>query len=438
MLVKRIQLGLLHTAVAMTLVPINSTLNRVMIKELALSATLVAILASLPYLFSPIQVMIGSFSDRYPILGYRRTPYIILGLLLCVGGVILAPQTAFLLATNFWMGLVLSVLTFGAWGMGYNFAAVSYLSLASELSGEKGRSRTISVMFFIMIIGIILTAVGLSRMLETYSPGILESAFFVVALVALLMGVLGIIGLEPRIKSKDAAADQTEERIGFVSQLRFVFSNRQVGLFFIYLVLMLTAILGQDILLEPYAAEAFDMSVQETTRITALWGVCFLISLAASGASERIVSKRTVARIGAWGAIFAFILIAVGGVIASQSVFYIGVILLGLATGMATVSNLSLMLDMTVVGKIGMFIGAWGVANAMSRLIGSVMSGVIRDVVTQVTQNSVGGYVIVFVIEALMLAVSLILLNRIDVNLFRRRAEENRSLVERAAMAHEA
>ena len=56
---KRVQIGLIHMAVAMTLVPINSTLNRVMIKDLAISATLVALLASLPYLFSPVQVAIG-------------------------------------------------------------------------------------------------------------------------------------------------------------------------------------------------------------------------------------------------------------------------------------------------------------------------------------------------------------------------------------------
>jgi len=87
---KRIQLGLIHVAVAMTLVPINSTLNRVMIKELAISATLVALLASLPYLFSPIQVAIGSFSDRHPVFGYRRSPYILVGLLLCVLGVTIA------------------------------------------------------------------------------------------------------------------------------------------------------------------------------------------------------------------------------------------------------------------------------------------------------------------------------------------------------------
>ena len=60
MFLKRFQLGLIHVAVAMTLVPINSTLNRVMIKELAISATLVAILASLPYLFSPISKATGT------------------------------------------------------------------------------------------------------------------------------------------------------------------------------------------------------------------------------------------------------------------------------------------------------------------------------------------------------------------------------------------
>jgi BCD family chlorophyll transporter-like MFS transporter len=51
MFFKRVQLGLIHVAVAMTLVPINSTLNRVMIKELAISAALVAFLASLPFYF---------------------------------------------------------------------------------------------------------------------------------------------------------------------------------------------------------------------------------------------------------------------------------------------------------------------------------------------------------------------------------------------------
>ncbi|HCK67484.1 MAG TPA: MFS transporter, partial [Anaerolineae bacterium] len=87
MFIKRLQIALIHTAVAMTLVPINSTLNRVMIFDLGISKTLFTLLAIFPYLLAPIQVAIGSFSDRNPIFGYRRTPYILVGLILCVIGV---------------------------------------------------------------------------------------------------------------------------------------------------------------------------------------------------------------------------------------------------------------------------------------------------------------------------------------------------------------
>src|ERR1043166_7539276 len=207
MFLKRFQLGLIHVAVAMALVPINSTLNRVMIKELSISATLVAILASLPYLFSPIQVAIGSYSDRHPIFGFRRTPYILVGLILCVLGVIISPQVAFLIAKNFLFGLLMGLLAFGAWGMGYNLSAVSYLSLASELSGEKGRGKTIATMWFMMILSIIFTAIWLGNMVDPYTPQALIRAFGYVAAVALTFGLLGLIKLEPRSNLQAPTAD---------------------------------------------------------------------------------------------------------------------------------------------------------------------------------------------------------------------------------------
>lgn len=433
MLRKRIQLGLIHMAVAMTLVPINSTLNRVMIKELALSATLVALLASLPYLFSPIQVLIGSFSDRHPVYGFRRSPYIVLGLVLCVLGVVLSPPTAFLMAENRAAGVGLAILTFGAWGMGYNFSTVSYFSLASEISGEKGRSRTISIMFFMMVVSIILTSIGLSRLLENYSPEVLERSFGIVALVALALGLLGLLRLETRSARTHALA---EERYSLGVMVQGVLENRQVTLFFWYLILLLAAILGQDVLLEPFAAEAFDLPVQATTRITSIWGVCMLVSLIAAGFLEGRVPKRTIAKVGAWGAIAAFLLIAGSGLVTNAALFYSGVVLLGIATGLATVSNLSLMLDMTMAKNVGLFMGAWGMANAFSRLVGSVLSGAVRDLMGGIAQYPVIGYVVVFGIEAAMLVVSLLLLRRIDVSLFRQQASET-ALVERAAMASE-
>ena len=432
MLRKRIQLGLIHAAVAMTLVPINSTLNRVMIKELAISAALVAVLASLPYLFSPIQVAIGSFSDRFPLFGFRRTPYILAGFLLCVLGMVVLPNIAFLIAESWWEGLFFSILAFGAWGMGYNLATVSYFSLASEISGEKHRSRTIAVMFFMMILVIILTSVLLGQLLESYSPALLSRAFLIVGGLALTMGLVGMIGLEPRTAQGSQASAEGQSWQHLYQSLT---SNRQVTIFFWYLILLLTAILGQDILLEPYGAEAFNLPVDATTRITSIWGVCFLLSLAIGGALENRLTKLVIAKIGAWNAVVAFALIVISGPTESLPVFYSGVLLLGLATGLSTVSNLSLMLDMTVAGNVGLFIGAWGMASAVARLVGNVLSGVIRDVVAELSQSAIAGYSVVFTLEMGMLLVSLWLLRQVDVSVFRSQVVEETPLIERAAMA---
>lgn len=431
---KRIQIGLIHVAVAISLVPFNSTLNRIMIKELALSSLLVAVLVSLPYVFSPIQIAIGGFSDRNPIFGYRRSPYIIIGLLLCVGGLIAAPNTAYLIAEDRSLGILVGVFVFGLWGMGYNLASVSYFSLATEISGEKGRSRTIAVMFFMMIVAIILTSISLGQLLETYTPETLNQSFLLVALIALALGLIGLIGVEPR---SAATPVSDTENYTWMQMFKALSSNKQVLRFFWYLLLLLTAILGQDILLEPYGAEAFGLSVQATTRITSIWGSFFLVSLSLGAALERKVPKVTQARIGAYAAILAFILIVFSGTIGMLSVFYAGVILLGFATGLSTVSNLSLMLDMTTVGSVGLFIGAWGMASALARLTGNLLSGVLRESFTPLLNSSVGGYNAVFVVEIFILIVSLTILKGVDVRLFQKQSEQSLSYLERAAISNE-
>ena len=434
MFLKRIQISFIHVAVAMTLVPINSTLNRVMIKELALSATLVAILAVLPYLFAPIQVAIGSYADHHPILGYRRSPYILLGLLLNVAGLAIAPFVVFVMPENFWLGLLLSMLVFGAWGMGYNFAAVSYLSLASEISGEKGRSKTIAVMFFLMIIGIILTSTGLSHLLETYTPEILQRSFLIVAAIALVLGLIGLIKLEPR-QTQPSIVVHKEDRTPWTQIIHEVIDSSQARRFFLYLTVLLAAILGQDILLEPFGAEAFNLPVNLTTRITAIWGTAFLVSLIIASFLDRWMSRKRVAQISAYIALSGFLLIALSGFITHLSVFYIGVVVLGFGTGSSTTSNLSLMLDMTTE-KVGLFMGAWGVSNALSRFIGTLMSGVVRDISSQILHNPVYGYIVVFILEAGFLAFSLYLLKNISVNRFKDQVQHI-SLSEKAEYLNE-
>ncbi|HUF38005.1 MAG TPA: BCD family MFS transporter [Anaerolineales bacterium] len=411
MLRKRIQLGLIHTAVAVTLVPINSTLNRILIEDMAVLATVVVLLFSPPYLFSFIQVAIGSFSDRYPILGYRRTPYIAFGLLLCAAGLASAAQVALRIPVDFWAGIGLSALTFAAWGMGFNLASVSYFSLAAELSGEHGRSRTTAVMFFMMIIGIIITAAGLSRYLQVYTPERLQTAFMAISLIALAMGLAGLIALEQ--PSREAPVVERRYPLGEV--FREVWSSRPVRQFFTYLLLLLAAVLGQDVLLEPYAARAFGMPVDETTRITQIWGTCYLVALLFAGALEGRVSKIRMVRFSSWMAVAAFVLVAASGLTGGPGVFYLGVVLLGFATGPATVANLSVMLDMTHPGRVGLFIGAWGSASAFARLLGYLVTASARDLARLFPGSALYGYTAGFTLLAVFVVVSLVVLNRIDI-----------------------
>ena len=434
MFIKRFQLALIHTAVAMTLVPINSTLNRVMIFDLGVSKTIFTLLAIFPYLLSPIQVAIGSFSDTHPIFGYRRTPYILAGLILCVLGVAVSPQIAVLMSENFTLGVVAGILAFGMWGMGYNLSAVSYFSLASELSGEKGRGKTIATMFTIMVIGLIATGVSLSRMVPTYVPETLSRAFIIVAASALTLGLLGLFKLEPR--SSQLSSTSRSEIYTVKEMTSAITANPVAKIFFIYLFLLLTAILSQDVLLEPFGAQAFGMTLEQTSRIISISSTFTLIAFIVAGFLDGRVKKKYVAQSGNLGALIGFIIIVISGMTASRTAFYIGITLLGFGTGISTIANLSLMFDLTVPEKVGLYIGAWGFSNGLSRLVGLLMAGIVADLATQLTGNALSGYLVVFSIEALMLFVAAFMLYRIDVSAFQKKAHEP-SFTEQIALTAE-
>jgi BCD family chlorophyll transporter-like MFS transporter len=161
-----------------------------------------------------------------------------------------------------------------------------------------------------------------------------------------------------------------------------------------------------------------------------------LLAILVAGLLEGRVSKRLVAQLGNLGALAGFIVIVISGMLVNRHIFYTGVTLLGIGTGLSTVANLSLMFDLTVPGMVGLYIGAWGFSNALSRLTGSVLGGVVRDLVTKATGVALSGYLVVFGIEALMLFVAALMLARIDVNAFRKQVREP-SLAEKVAIAAE-
>jgi BCD family chlorophyll transporter-like MFS transporter len=285
-----------------------------------------------------------------------------------------------------------------------------------------------------MITAIIVTAIGLSRLVDPYTPEALIRAFGYVAVSALILGLLGLIRLEPRSAGEERGV--ASENYTIKQMTAAITANPVARVFFIYLLLLLAAILGQDVLLEPFGAQAFGMSVRETTSITSIWGTFVLLAIIVAGFLEGRVSKRLVAQLGNTGALLGFVVIVISGIFINKNVFYTGVTLLGIGTGLSTVANLSLMFDLTVPGKVGLYIGAWGFSNALSRLTGSILGGVVRDVVTRASGVPLSGYLVVFSIEALMLLIAAIMLYRINVNAFQKQVHEP-SYVEKVALAAE-
>jgi BCD family chlorophyll transporter-like MFS transporter len=397
--------------VGLTLLPIDSTLNRIMITELGISATLVALLVSVPYLLSPMQLWIGSLGEQCPIWGYHRSPYIIIGLFLCAFGAASSPTAAFAIYEGLWWGIPFGFVAFGAWGFGFNFATVSYLALATELSSPQERSKTVGVMWFVLILSMIIGGISFSRAIEPYSHERLITAFLQMAGLALGIGLLGVIGLERR----GSAAVPAEQRPSMQVVMRTLWGNPQAKRFFVYLILLLVGILGQDILLEPYAGDIFGVPPAVTTRYTSIWGATLLVGLLITSPLTKRFGMKRVAASGAVIAATGLALIVTAGAVPGLAVF-------GFGSGISTAANLALMLDMTVAGQVGIFIGAWGVADALARFGGTMLSGIVRDVVGYAFGSVYAGYAVVFGIEIVLFVLSLILLRHIEVKDFTRHA----------------
>jgi BCD family chlorophyll transporter-like MFS transporter len=287
-------------------------------------------------------------------------------------------------------------------------------------------------MFTLMVIGLIATGISLSNMVPTYDPVILERAFLIVAASALTLGLIGLFKLEPHVSLSASPAKADTYTVQQMTSA--ITENRVAKIFFVYLLLLLAAILGQDVLLEPFGAQAFGMTLEQTSRIVSITNSFTLIAFIVAGLLDGRVKKKYVAQTGNLGALIGFVTIVISGFTASASTFYIGITLLGLGTGLSTIANLSLMFDLTVPEKVGLYIGAWGFANGLSRLVGLLMAGIVADIATQVTGDALHGYLVVFGIEALMMFIAAIMLYRIDVSAFQKKAHEP-SFTEKVALA---
>ena len=119
-----LRLSLFQISVGMCAVMLLGTLNRVMIVELSVPATIVAVMIALPVLSAPFRALLGFKSDTYrSAIGWKRLPYLWFGSLYQFGGLAIMPFGLVLLTGSQavgpgWAGEVGSGLAFLLCGIG--------------------------------------------------------------------------------------------------------------------------------------------------------------------------------------------------------------------------------------------------------------------------------------------------------------------------------
>ena len=394
----------------------TGTLNRVMIVELNIPATLVGLFLAVPLLFAPLRMWLGYRSDGFPLLGLRREPYIVIGALFSAAGVVAATTLAINAASLTALAVLGLLVAFMGYGVGKHLSSNTFEALIADKFQGDGRSRAVTLFKIPMFVGIIGGAIMLGRLLEPFTNARLISVAFGVAALAFVLSGVAVLRQEPR-GQQVRVASQRAAGTSFRQTFRdLILRDRQARLFFIFVMLAIVGTQAQDILLEPFGALVLGMSVSETTRLTSYWGTGAILALGlAGGWLIKRFGYRAVLRVGLGANIAVFGGIVAAGALGSVGLFRGLVLVLGLGTGLAFAGALAAVIDFTTAIRAGFLMGVWGAASELGEAVGNLFGGAIVDTLRAATGDPLLAYGTVFVIEGLMLVGALVLLSRIDV-----------------------
>ena len=394
------------------------TLNRILRVEMGLDLALVGLtLGGAHYLAALVSIPIGHYSDTHAYKGYHRLPYIMAGTALAVLTVVTAPFVAAFMAQDpSLLRLGLGFAFFFVEGLGVSIGATTYLALVTDRTGEAERGRVVSIIWTVMMVGILLGALGGAAYLQTFSFSRLVSLFAMAGVLVVVLTLIALVGAERR-RASPQSASTSSLRVS----LRILSHSRQTRLFFLFLLLGLFFHFMQDVILEPFGGEVLNLGVRETTMFNAYNMVGVIAGLLIGGAIviPRIGKKRTAAAGNIIG-VAAFAMLALIALNRSPAPIAPAILLMGLGTGAFTVGGVSLMMDLTINGQAGLFVGAWTLAQALAKFGSSVLSGTIHNLVVASGGGTHMAYAVIFGIEALGLLLVTGLLLHINVLAFRR------------------
>ncbi len=415
-----LRLSLFQFSVGMAAVLLTGTLNRVMILEIGVPASLVAVMVALPFLFAPARAMIGFKSDTHKsLLGWKRVPYIWFGSLIQFGGLAIMPFALLLLHSQMqgpaWMGPVSAGAAFLITGIGIHTVQTAGLALANDIAPEETRPRVVALVYTTLLVGMFVSAIVFSYFLADFSPKRLIQVIQGAAAATMILNVIALWKQEPR---NPAATSPEKETPSFTEAwAKFRKDRRSLRL----LVAVGLGTLGfsmQDVLLEPYGGEILGLSVSQTTLLNALFaaGTMGGFVMAARFLAKGMDPHR-LAAIGTLIGVVAFSAVIFSAPFASILLFCSGTALIGMGGGLFAVGTLTACMDLAKNAGSGLALGAWGAVQACGIGIGLASGGIIRDLGGHLAQSgSLGpafadhalGYSIVYHLEIGFLFAALI------------------------------
>ncbi|MDZ7813531.1 MAG: BCD family MFS transporter [Ideonella sp.] len=403
------RLGLVQASIGAIVVLTTSTLNRVMVVELALPALLPGLLLALHYLVQISRPRMGHGSDG----GRRRTPWIMGGMGLLSAGGLLATLATVWMATQHWGGILLAVLAFVMIGLGVAAAGTPLLALLAQRVAPERRAAAATLVWIMMIAGFVVTAGTAGHFLEPFSFDRLLTVAAAVCSAACLLTAVALAGLEgaAAVPELAGAETRTQQRQDFAPALRQLWADAEARQFTVFVFVAMLAYSAQDLILEPFVGTVFGLTPGASTRLSGLQhGGALLGMIVAAAAGSRWGGRH-------WGSLRAW---TVGGCLAS-ALMLAGLTLaaavgegwplrahvfgLGVATGAFSIAAIGSMMRLAGAagaGTEGLRMGLWGAAQALAFAAGGIVGTGLSDLARWLLGSPAAAYGAVFFLEALL------------------------------------
>lgn len=417
-----LRLSLFQISVGMAMVLLVGTLNRVMIVELSVPASLVGLMLAMPLVFAPLRALIGFRSDHHQsALGWRRVPFIWKGSLAQFAGFTMMPFALLVLAGQGesgnlppFVGQLTAAASFLLVGAGIHTIQTAGLALATDLTRPESHPKVVGLMYVMLLLGMMVSALIFGTALLDFSAGRLVRVIQTTALLTITLNVIAVWKQEPR-RRQPQSTPQADEPSFRESWNRFCEGPNTLRR--LSVVGLGTMAFGMaDILLEPFGGHILDLSVSATTSLTALFAVGGLIGFAV--ASKMIgngIDPFVAARLGAFIGLPAFAFVIAAAPLQVTELFVLGNFLIGFGGALFAHGTLTATMNLAPAAQAGLALGAWGAVQATAAGIGVAASGTIRDIVTAIDSASRGladsvsasGYMAVYGIEISLLLITL-------------------------------